>query len=731
MSEVIEIEVDDIDKNDVDKNDVDKIFTFDDVDDKSHNGKPITIIETSPNENYLITYSEEDRSIVGWNVEDIDKVQLKFDKTVKIDEDNKYETESLCVSDDKKLCRIYNISDYHHDGNIDVIDMNNKDKIALSFYKRVESMYCTFNLKGEFILYSVVRTTFGNTKIIWIYSTQTKNNKWELKRFYEIPKDYELISISKYDKVYLFSNDYICEWNINTEKSVKIFVNNKDKNKFETKNIGIFNNDEKFIFLKVNDKIIVYSIELEIPIATLDINNDTQLYNFMNHSGLFLLPSLFYYTPDKEIKYCWNSKYKNILNQTLLEEPTDDEPTDEQTDKPTDEQAKFVFGILNERVWKSKFYENKVIECDDDDKITYKLSNVHLYMDTVSTLFQNAKCESGKKLITESIKNLIKWEIYAEDDKIKLEVFKKINTKWELISTRIEIYPYRSKYGEYHNLIVSSLFNNDIVILTTFGILVYNFSENNKSIHLIYFYFMGFDSHRYYSGIKNKAYLKILQHNERIFSKSTFPLPNYDSFRLNEWVSVVINNKLSLLKYGVELLTFTIKEHKLELIDDIYKKCMTYFKEDPMNNKSFLSIITSAMPLLDECYPEYILKYSLETNMIIDSSFYSIEHQNKNLHLYYSFHPPQITNLSKSILWTKYLHNIRCTLDNKNSLVFILLVIYDIIQVLIILLTLPLYLATIYILSKYNFINRIYMLDGFSYVYLIAVGGFKRFQKGL
>ncbi|PKY35503.1 hypothetical protein RhiirB3_456392, partial [Rhizophagus irregularis] len=216
--------------------------------------------------------------------------------------------------------------------------------------------------------------------------------------------------------------------------------------------------------------------------------------------------------------------------------------------------------------------KTKVIECDDDDKITYKLSNVHLYMDTVSTLFQNAKCESGKKLITESIKNLIKWEIYANDDKIKLEVFKKINTKWELISTRIEIYPYRSKYGEYHNLIVSSLFNNDIVILTTFGILVYNFSENNKSIHLIYFYFMGFDSHRYYSGIKNKAYLKILQHNERIFSKSTFPLPNYDSFRLNEWVSVVINNKLSLLKYGVELLTFTIKEHKLELIDDIYKK---------------------------------------------------------------------------------------------------------------------------------------------------------------
>ena len=94
----------DVDKNDVDKIDVDKIFTFDDG---QHNGKPITMIEISPNENYLITYSKEDSSIVGWNVEDMDKVQLKFHQTVKINkEDNKDEIESLCVSDDNKLAYI-------------------------------------------------------------------------------------------------------------------------------------------------------------------------------------------------------------------------------------------------------------------------------------------------------------------------------------------------------------------------------------------------------------------------------------------------------------------------------------------------------------------------------------------------------------------------------------------------------------------------------------------------
>ncbi|UZO03023.1 uncharacterized protein OCT59_023436 [Rhizophagus irregularis] len=519
----------DVDKIDVDKNDVDKIFTFDD---ERHNGKPITKIEISPNDKYLITYSEKDLSIVGWNVEDMDKFQLKFDQTVKIIENIDYIT-GLCVSDDKKVAYACH-REYRY--GLNIIDMNSEDKkIALSSNREVDPRYCTFNLKSEFILYE----NYRERKIIWIYSTQTKYNKWECKRFYEIPYNYyEIISISKYDNVYLFSNDCIYEWNINTEKSIKIFVNNKDKNKFETCLIRIFSN-EKFNILKANDKIIVYSIELGIPIASLDINDDIQLYNFMNHTGLFLLPSLFYYTPDKEIKYCWNSKYKNLRNQTLF---------DKLTYKPTDDQTKFMFGILNERVWKSKFYENmsktKVIECDDHDKKTYNHLNVLLfnqYMDTVSTLFQRATCDSKEKL-TESIENLIKWEIYAErGGEIRLEVFKKINTGWELISMRIENYHYPytiySGTSNSHELIVSSLFNNNnIVILTTFGILIYTFSENNKSISLNYFYFMNFDDYRY-DDSNNKKYMEILQHNKRIFSKSTLPLPNYESFRLNGWVS--------------------------------------------------------------------------------------------------------------------------------------------------------------------------------------------------
>ncbi|RIA87471.1 hypothetical protein C1645_827750 [Glomus cerebriforme] len=114
-----------------------------------------------------------------------------------------------------------------------------------------------------------------------------------------------------------------------------------------------------------------------------------------------------------------------------------------------------------------------------------------------------------------------------------------------------------------------------------------------------------------------------------------------------------MDNKESLLKYGVELLSFAIKEHNLELIDCIHKKCINYFKEDLQNNKMLLSVITSTISLLNEYYPEYTLKYSLETSMIIDSHSYNIEHQNNSLHLYSQ--NLQIIDLSQSILWSKYL----------------------------------------------------------------------------
>lgn len=79
---------------------------IDDDLDKPHNGKQITLIEVSPNGCYLVTYSPEDNSIIGWNVEDIDEGQLKPDPNHHNIGNNDKLTQ-LSVSDDKKIAYIY------------------------------------------------------------------------------------------------------------------------------------------------------------------------------------------------------------------------------------------------------------------------------------------------------------------------------------------------------------------------------------------------------------------------------------------------------------------------------------------------------------------------------------------------------------------------------------------------------------------------------------------------
>ena len=89
---------------------------------------------------------------------------------------------------------------------LEIIDMNNIDnpKVELYFNRGLYSYYCTFNLKKEFILCgniydkdAIKKDIYDDKKIdryVWIYSTQTENNKWMCKGIYKIPKDFELIS---------------------------------------------------------------------------------------------------------------------------------------------------------------------------------------------------------------------------------------------------------------------------------------------------------------------------------------------------------------------------------------------------------------------------------------------------------------------------------------------------------------------------------------------------------
>jgi hypothetical protein len=78
-----------------------------DNDKPPHNGKSITRTEVSPNEKYLVTYSQDDKSIVGWNVEGADEGQLKPEFSLEIKYGVDDVIRQICVSDDKKLAYMY------------------------------------------------------------------------------------------------------------------------------------------------------------------------------------------------------------------------------------------------------------------------------------------------------------------------------------------------------------------------------------------------------------------------------------------------------------------------------------------------------------------------------------------------------------------------------------------------------------------------------------------------
>ncbi|RGB28185.1 hypothetical protein C1646_768131 [Rhizophagus diaphanus] len=677
------VEIDD--KKEIDS-DINNII---DKGEKPHHGKPITMIEVSPDGNYLATYSPEDNSIIGWNGNEGQLIPepnhrhiIHYSYSVSM---------HISVSNGKNIAYIY-------DNKLKIIDMKNNQEIKLNFTMLCKNHhYCTFNLKDEFILCSDANIAnisgdFLRQKIIWIYSTQTKNNKWECKKIYKLPNNFELISMSKYDQVYLFSNSYIYLWNISTEKSIKIFINKKTIEAENNKYFRISSN-EKFMCLRIYDKIIIYSIELEIPIVTL--NNGIQLYNFISNIDytflyILLLPLLSNEIRELTMKYCWK-EYSQNNDLLQSENQSKNIPI-----HPFLFDIKYVFGILNECVWKFKLEEtilklnsslnesnNEIIEGLDDDakkkinKETYEHLNIHLfdsYMGAIHEFFKEivseydqknvakGKKEDKKNLIKEEeivsendqknvekgkkkdkknlikekiIKGSIKWEIENPTGELVLQVFKiNVNNQWNLICTRID--KSTSLYG------IKLINSNNILLSTEIGVSIYHFNESNESISLAYFYYMNLSNLYinkndeniiyYKKNVKkvinkddrHKLVKKLQNYHEKALSKSTLPSPNHNSFKFNEdWVSYVKDNKSDFLKYGVELLSFAIKEHNLQLIDDIYKKCMTYFEEE---NK---------------------------TIMIIDSTTYSKEYQDNKLHLC-SFQCLQIVNLSRSILWTKF-----------------------------------------------------------------------------
>ncbi|CAI2194832.1 8315_t:CDS:2, partial [Funneliformis geosporum] len=285
---------------------------------------------------------------------------------------------------------------------------------------------------------------------------------------------------------------------------------------------------------------------------------------------------------------------------------------------------------------------------------------------------------------------------------------------------------------------LKSLKNNDIFILTEIGIFIFHLIDDNKNlISLNYYHIHSYESDIFIGEIckmpgypkvddKNRksdydeliyGWMAYVQKDNETFLKYHLALFNYttevhDTELLDEIYNDYIEDIGIFLKYGSVLLMWAIKSQASNVIDKIYNKCLKLFEQDLVYNQAFLSIINESMQLLDKHYPEYIARYSSDTNMILISP--KIE-QLSTSHLN-PFFNIGIINLTPSIAWTKYTRLVNYYSDSKYTIIRLPLKIYIAIQYVIFFLTLPISFPIFHILNNFHIINEIYD-DGFSLCY--------------
>ncbi|CAB4484000.1 unnamed protein product [Rhizophagus irregularis] len=153
-----------------------------------HNGKPITKIAISPQSRYVVTYSQEDKSFVGW----CNSKNTRKENSI-----------AKCINNHPLIGFLF---DYNYVGNDNdelaiIYDMKNKQEIHLnsSLKKYADDKYefylpdykfTNFLTSGDLATYYIIESKGSKNQMIrsvlLIYPSNTKDNNWECKYTYEI-----------------------------------------------------------------------------------------------------------------------------------------------------------------------------------------------------------------------------------------------------------------------------------------------------------------------------------------------------------------------------------------------------------------------------------------------------------------------------------------------------------------------------------------------------------------
>ncbi|GET58058.1 hypothetical protein GLOIN_2v1781806 [Rhizophagus irregularis DAOM 181602=DAOM 197198] len=549
----------------------------------AHNGKQISLVSLSPNGTYIVTYSEDDKSIEGWIV---DNSKLIPDSQVNVPEESK-KIFMIKVNDSKIVCFLCR---RNHEVCVEIFQISNEHrpfKLNPKLKKWQPTIF--FQKNGNL----VINTSFKiliysphdeiNDELILMSSCEISNNKGNF--------------IDEDNNVWAISSNYLFHWDLETSRLKFSYslgftaTHSKTNNKLTVMSKG------NYILVKHYDEIAIFSKGVHFPIPfnspekyTINIIYDiTDIYDIIDTNKQPVDASRMFNDENSENDY----KNKFILCEY-------------------NSGSKKAFGLVDGKIscinlsdlnWHD-FYESHKGE---DDFIGW---NNYL----CQTAFEKNYCndtlafpdmESIRSLFSKEHKNIqqinfdnqkYKWKISQTTNKLLVYMDEK-----ELCSINIFKKQNSSKFQELKWKILN---NNALALLDNKTIKIFEYNNNKESIKIQYKF-------RRNSGLKVKE-----------FSGPILPImSDVKKDFLIEIISSIIEDERCLAKYGPTLLPNLIKSSDPELtryIKDIYNKCMKLVKEDPKRNLKFLNIITSSMNDLHKKYPDHITKFNSEMFMLLD-----------------------------------------------------------------------------------------------------------------
>ncbi|CAG8518994.1 12429_t:CDS:2 [Dentiscutata heterogama] len=654
-----------------------KVEEFGDQEHKRQNfshGHEIKLV-CSPNLKYIATLSEKDESILIWPVLD-NKQYLDANKSFKISElDTNEDGESVFkleeLSDDALIVLISETSCIMYDTNreeyVEIPHFNEQvlqtSEIYVSFFK---NGYFAFIFESKLYLYSVI--------------TKDSKTCLQCKNIFGFNIELNQCTLSRDGKLLIGNGFFKSQWDINSEKFEIQYPDATDLifNKYGNL-LAVWHNRDltlKIYSAKTGIKILSRKIKMNYK----NQDNEYFQINFLNLSERLLISHFTNSKMQNYLTDPYSENSENSEENTTIELELYDELNSKFVGfVPKGIFENKIIGIANRKVLIYDLFQghfqNYLREQTEDKSNIHFLSIMKEILEKIeeaeSDISHTFKVDTELKgQIKGEHMNLVNWE-YDENSDGKMELSaKKGNINLAKLNVT-DIFVEKDSLNSLNILAFKLLTNDELMIITKwYHLSIREFTiivalDNDKSIRIKYFFDTNYlkkllkvykdllekrnmdiemdkdllkiykDLLKVYKDLLEKCkmdsdsemdkdLLKCKIVSEKLFSvdyfKFIFKNFGFGFFDQDNTLSKLIEDHINdtsfFALYAQNLLEAAISERRIDLVNQVFDKCMKLIINDPAEI-NVLKIISSLSIKLYETYPDYFNRFISQTSLLL------------------------------------------------------------------------------------------------------------------